>query len=138
MKNIKINDLMKLTLQIYNNKSNHQHTLSSPTINNFNININNNFTFNNNNSKTRNKKNGLFRVNTELINNNLNNNNYLTNIQNSGSNTLRNNYMTTNNVSSRYGKIHIKKNSLNFSPLTTRNKVSINFSPNNLLNKNKK
>jgi len=138
IKNIKINDLMKLTLQIYNNKNNHQHTLSSPTINNFNININNNFTFNNN-SKTRNKKNGLFRVNTELINNNLNNNNYLTNnIQNTGSNTLRNNYMTTNNVSSRYGKIHIKKNSLNFSPLTTRNKVSINFPPNNILNKNKK
>ena len=111
--NIDLKDIMKLTLQAYDyktrNKSNntlnnnikHFHTLSSPTINNFNININNHICLNNNNlhskksKKTsyqgkkninsRNKEQNLFKTNTDLEQNK--NKNHSPNIHNYATNT---------------------------------------------------
>ena len=75
--NIDLKDIMKLTLQAYDyktrNKSNntlnnnikHFHTLSSPTINNFNININNHICLNNNNLNSKKNKKSSFQFRTK-------------------------------------------------------------------------
>ena len=112
--NIDLKDIMKLTFQVYdyktrniknmsttinNNNSKHFHTLSSPTINNFNININNHICLNNNNSlkskkssfqkkniNSRNKEQNLFKINTEFDNNR--NKNYSPNFQNYATSTI--------------------------------------------------
>ena len=89
--NINLKDIMKITLQIYNDKSKntniikntnnninnnnnfirHQHTRSSPTINNFNININNHICLQNSNnninmknSNSKNSKNSSSKNNS--------------------------------------------------------------------------
>ena len=91
--NLNLKDIMKLTLQIYNDKSKiinsskknnnnninnnnnnyirHQHTRSSPTINNFNININNHICFqnSNNNINSKNNKNTSSKNNSPLSRN---------------------------------------------------------------------
>ena len=113
--NIDLNNIMKLTLQVYdyktrnikninntiNNNTKHFHTLSSPTINNFNININNHICLNNNNINSknnkkgsfkgknninsRNKEQGLYKMNTDLEHRNKN---YSPNFQNFATNTI--------------------------------------------------
>ena len=118
---IDLKDIMKLTLQVcdyktknikninntnnnlnnnYNNNLKHFHTLSSPTINNFNININNHICLNNNNNlnynkskklsfqgkniNSRNKEQNLYKMNTDLEHNKIN---YSPNFQNYATNT---------------------------------------------------
>ena len=111
--NIDLKDIMKLTLQAYdyktrnknsnilNNNIKHFHTLSSPTINNFNININNHICLNNNNLNSkknkkssfqgkkainsRNKEQNLYKTNTDLEQNK--NKNHSPNIHNYATNT---------------------------------------------------
>ena len=130
--NIDLKDIMKLTLQAYDyktrNKSNntlnnnikHFHTLSSPTINNFNININNHICLNNNNLNSkknkkssfqgkkninsRNKEQNLFKTNTDLEQNKNKNHSpnfhsYATNTTNDLESIIKNKFFSSLNGS---------------------------------------
>ena len=126
--NIDLKDIMKIcdyktrnikNMNNYNiNNLKHFHTLSSPTINNFNININNHICLNNNlnnnknkklsfqgkNINSRNKEQNLYKMNTDLEQNKIqnhspNSHNYATNTTNDLDSIMKNKFFLSLNGS---------------------------------------